>query len=78
MNSQKTNTMNEPTRLKTDVDDDRTPLENSWESSELRDPPQICHDVGVYLRSYARSRPGATALWCLGVGFVLGWRLKPW
>lgn len=26
----------------------------------------------------ARQRPGATILWSLGIGFVLGWRLKPW
>lgn len=26
----------------------------------------------------ARERPGATILWSLGIGFVLGWRLKPW
>lgn len=29
-------------------------------------------------RAYARERPGVVALWCLGLGFVLGWKLKPW
>jgi hypothetical protein len=29
-------------------------------------------------REYARERPEVVALWCLGVGFVLGWKLKPW
>jgi len=23
-------------------------------------------------------KPEAAALWCLGIGFVLGWKLKPW
>ncbi len=30
------------------------------------------------LREYAQENPEAAALWCLGLGFVLGWRLKPW
>lgn len=36
------------------------------------------NDLMNYLREYARENPEATALWCLGVGFVLGWKLKPW
>jgi hypothetical protein len=35
-------------------------------------------DVGQYLRQYAREQPEMAALWCLGIGFVLGWKLKPW
>jgi hypothetical protein len=31
-----------------------------------------------YLRNYARERPDVAALWCFGIGFVLGWKLKPW
>lgn len=27
---------------------------------------------------YARQNPGSAALMCLGVGFILGWKLKPW
>jgi len=27
---------------------------------------------------YARKKPGSAALISLGVGFVLGWKLKPW
>ena len=29
-------------------------------------------------RQYARERPAVVAFWCLGIGFVLGWKLKPW
>ncbi len=36
------------------------------------------HDLVNYVREYARQNPEATALWCLGVGFLLGWKLKPW
>ena len=29
-------------------------------------------------KDYARARPEVVALWAVGVGFVLGWKLKPW
>jgi hypothetical protein len=35
-------------------------------------------DIVEYLRQYAREKPEAVALWCFGIGFVLGWKLKPW
>ena len=27
---------------------------------------------------FAREQPEVTALCCLGIGFILGWKLKPW
>ena len=39
---------------------------------------EVSQDVIQYLTDYAREKPGTAALWCLGVGFVLGWKLKPW
>ncbi len=39
---------------------------------------QPTHDIGEYLKQYARDNPGTAALWCLGIGFVLGWKMKPW
>lgn len=35
-------------------------------------------DLVEYLREYARERPEIAALTCFGIGFVLGWKLKPW
>lgn len=35
-------------------------------------------DFVQYLQEYARERPDVAALWCFGIGFVLGWKLKPW
>ena len=35
-------------------------------------------DLVDYMREYARQKPEVVAMWCLGVGFVLGWKLKPW
>ncbi|MFO0893239.1 MAG: hypothetical protein U0790_29380 [Isosphaeraceae bacterium] len=30
------------------------------------------------LEEYARREPWAFAGWVFGVGFILGWKLKPW
>jgi hypothetical protein len=27
-------------------------------------------------KEYARQRPEVVALWCFGIGFVLGWKLR--
>ncbi|TWU27677.1 hypothetical protein [Bythopirellula polymerisocia] len=35
-------------------------------------------DLIEYAKTYAREKPEVAALWCLGIGFVLGWKLKPW
>ncbi len=39
---------------------------------------QPAGDVIESLREYVHKSPESAALWCLGIGFVLGWRLKPW
>jgi ElaB/YqjD/DUF883 family membrane-anchored ribosome-binding protein len=39
---------------------------------------EITEDVIQYLRNYVHEKPESAALWCLGIGFVLGWKLKPW
>jgi hypothetical protein len=30
------------------------------------------------LEDYARAKPLSFAAWTFGIGFVLGWKLKPW
>lgn len=39
---------------------------------------QPSEDVVQYLKAYARAKPDVAALWCFGIGFVVGWKLKPW
>lgn len=39
---------------------------------------QPSQDFVQYLKHYARARPEVAALWCFGIGFVLGWKLKLW
>ena len=38
----------------------------------------IVDDLVMYFKKYAKERPQTLALACLGLGFVLGWKLKPW
>ncbi|MEZ6132479.1 MAG: hypothetical protein R3C59_27765 [Planctomycetaceae bacterium] len=35
-------------------------------------------DIVDYVRDYARQKPDVAALWCLGLGIVVGWKIKPW
>lgn len=39
---------------------------------------QPADDLVDYVTTYARENPGTAALWCFGVGFIVGWKLKPW
>ena len=45
---------------------------------QVDSPKDIRHDLAEYLTEYARQNLGYAALCCVGVGFVLGWKLKPW
>jgi hypothetical protein len=38
----------------------------------------LLNDLMEHVRDYAKEKPETVALWCLGIGFVLGWKLKPW
>ncbi|MEQ9409774.1 MAG: hypothetical protein RIK87_18710 [Fuerstiella sp.] len=35
-------------------------------------------DIVDYVRDYARQKPDVAALWCFGLGIVVGWKIKPW
>lgn len=35
-------------------------------------------DLTDSLKRFVRERPEEAALYALGIGFVLGWKLKPW
>lgn len=39
---------------------------------------QPLDDLMNYAQEFARQRPGACALWIFALGFIVGWRLKPW
>lgn len=42
------------------------------------DAMQPFDDLYNYFQEYTRERPEVVAMWCFGIGFVLGWKLKPW
>ncbi|MFN0052002.1 MAG: hypothetical protein ACKV0T_07410 [Planctomycetales bacterium] len=48
------------------------------EGERPSDEMKIADDLVAYFRRYAKERPQTLALACLGLGFVLGWKLKPW
>ncbi len=35
-------------------------------------------DLVSYAKQYARQKPDVAAMWCFGIGFALGWKIKPW
>ncbi len=47
-------------------------------SQQRPDGLQPSKDIVQYLKEYARDKPDVAALWCFGIGFVIGWKLKPW
>lgn len=36
------------------------------------------HNLVDTVEDYARAKPLPFALWAFGIGFALGWKLKPW
>jgi len=38
----------------------------------------MAEDVADSVAHFIEEKPVTAALWALGIGFVLGWRLKPW
>jgi hypothetical protein len=61
-----TPTANKTTRSKKSPDD------------HAREAMASDHGLLDHLKEYARENPEVAALWCLGIGFILGWKLKPW
>jgi len=48
------------------------------ESGTADSATKPAEDIVQYLTTYAKEKPDVAALWCFGIGFVLGWKLKPW
>jgi hypothetical protein len=46
--------------------------------SQATNQMQPSKDFIQYLQDYARQKPDVAALWCFGLGFIVGWKLKPW
>lgn len=59
---------------RTDIGYEAEPISRYAEQQELRP----LDDLMSYLREYVRENPEVAALTCFGIGFILGWKLKPW
>jgi hypothetical protein len=59
------------------VSQQRGNLKNSMDTATSK-TGEVAQDVMQYVRDFVREKPETAALWCLGIGFVLGWKLKPW
>jgi hypothetical protein len=55
-----------------------TDMTRAAENPAMNSLESTAHDIVDYLKEYARDNPTAFGLWALGIGFVLGWKLKPW
>ncbi|MHB0958535.1 MAG: hypothetical protein ACYC0X_16700 [Pirellulaceae bacterium] len=51
-----------------------------WQSNEITSAESVglTEDFVAYLRRYAHEKPESAAMICLGIGFILGWKLKFW
>ena len=47
------------------------------QQSQGQDAMQPFTDLYNYFQDYARERPDVACMWAFGIGFVLGWKLKP-
>ena len=56
------------------------PVPESPNEPQVRTEPlaQTTKSALEHFREYGRERPEILALWCFGIGFVLGWKLKLW
>ncbi|HAH45049.1 hypothetical protein [Gimesia sp.] len=54
------------------------PTETAAASAEQYDQLKPVDDLVEYVSTYAQQNPGTAALWCFGIGFIVGWKLKPW
>jgi ElaB/YqjD/DUF883 family membrane-anchored ribosome-binding protein len=44
---------------------------DNWVETTIR-------SVAETIEDYAREKPLPFAAWAFGIGFILGWKLKPW
>ena len=51
---------------------------NAEATHEPNEKLQPTSDLIDYARRYAREKPEVVAIVCVGLGFILGWKLKPW
>jgi len=48
------------------------------DSPEMGTMESMANDALDRMKQFARDNPTTFAFYALGIGFVLGWKLKPW
>jgi len=56
----------------------RTGVTPSSEQGGDQQQAQPLDEALSAFKEYAQQRPEVVAMWAFGIGFVLGWKLKPW
>jgi hypothetical protein len=54
------------------------PQQRSWGRQHGGQYLSVSEEALGFFKEYARERPEVVAMWAFGVGFILGWKLKPW
>ncbi len=68
--------MSETTNTCSEQEGKPQPAEKQEHGAECQCPECTCSACECF-RQYARQHPEAVALWCFGIGFVLGWKMRP-
>jgi len=63
--------------MATRVETENGKSQRTGDQAEIAELKDIAEAAMCGFRQYARSRPEVVALWCVGIGFVLGWKLRP-
>jgi hypothetical protein len=54
------------------------PQQQSWGRQQSGQRLNVSEAALDFFTEYARERPEVVAMWAFGIGFILGWKLKPW
>ena len=54
------------------------PASAEIDSPSAKNESHPVNDLVEYAIAYSREKPEIAALWCLGIGFVFGWKFKLW
>ncbi|MHB8903465.1 MAG: hypothetical protein ACYC6Y_32270 [Thermoguttaceae bacterium] len=55
-----------------------TNARNSYREIAKSEEMNASEAAFALFKQYAQDRPEVVALWTFGIGFILGWKLKPW
>ena len=63
--------------MSTRVETENSKSQRQGDQPEIAELKDIAEAAMCGFRQYAKARPEVVALWCVGIGFVLCWKLRP-